>query len=421
MPCCKGQSSNGSDGGSGGRDGAQGRVLRFWLRPLRAPDGGRVRLTMQWPATGHSDAPAAAAASSPSASGPPGAQRLAVHLFLAKPASALIAAFGRHSTSRAWLPRGTADLWHRDAAFHGWDERTTAPSASGESGEDARVGERLLYDHRIFVGGLSDEAGLATTLAMAIKQLGAPVLEEVAKLEEFVDETLYQGSHADRRRFLQSSSDHAVRLSMLYWSDELNKPAGALGRAATEAAPQWAVACRRCWPDQCPWNECWGEWHSLESWRAYNYPHVTAVYWSLYRLGRRHSPSLVRRHDWRWYLRRATDTAMAMWALGGEIFGHELPRVEGQPWTQVGGGVGTTTWGVMVGSVYESLLRDLLLEGWQDEARALQSTVERRMSKWLSMPFPCASPRRHPPLAPSRPLPCSQRPLPRCLATAELR
>ena len=56
---------------------------------------------------------------------------------------------------------------------------------------------------------------------------------------------------------------------------------------------------------------CWSEEHSLESWRAYNYPHVAAVYWSLYRLARYHTPALTARHGWRWYLRRAHATAMA--------------------------------------------------------------------------------------------------------------
>ena len=55
---------------------------------------------------------------------------------------------------------------------------------------------------------------------------------------------------------------------MLHWSDEMNDPASAAGRAATAAAPAFAAACRACWPDQCKWMECWGELHSLESWRA---------------------------------------------------------------------------------------------------------------------------------------------------------
>ena len=65
---------------------------------------------------------------------------------------------------------------HRDAAFLGWDQRTTAagggPAAGGGGG-------RQLDDHRIFVAGLSDEAGLATPLALAVKQLGSPSDDEI--------------------------------------------------------------------------------------------------------------------------------------------------------------------------------------------------------------------------------------------------
>ena len=82
--------------------------------------------------------------------------------------------------------------------------------------------------------------------------------------------------------------------------------------------------------------------------RAYNYPHVTAVYWSLYRLGRRFRPARVRRHGWRWYLQRAHGTAMGMWEHGGEVFPHEQQRVAGRAWSKVGNGQGTAQWGLMV-------------------------------------------------------------------------
>jgi len=118
---------------------------------------------------------------------------------------------------------------------------------------------------------------------------------------------------------------------------------------------------------------------------------VTAVYWSLYRLGRRFRPARVRRHGWRWYLQRAHGTAMGMWEHGGEVFPHEQQRVAGQAWSKVGNGQGTAQWGLMVGSIFESLLRDLLLEGWAKEAAELQQVMERRVHRWLSMPFPYGS------------------------------
>ena len=58
-------------------------------------------------------------------------------------------------------------------------------------------------------------------------------------------------------------------------------------------------------PDCCYWMHCWSEEHSMETWRAYNYPHVCTVYWSLYRLARHYSPPLTKRADWRFYLEQA--------------------------------------------------------------------------------------------------------------------
>ena len=55
------------------------------------------------------------------------------------------------------------------------------------------------------------------------------------------------------------------------------------------------------------WNKARGE----TTWRAYNYPHVTAVYWSLYHLARDHQ-GLVKEQTWDWYLDHAFNTAMAM-------------------------------------------------------------------------------------------------------------
>jgi len=322
--------------------------LRCALGRLEPPADGRVRLTFQL---------------SPGSGGPP--LEVTAQLFITAPAARLVALHGAHGARRAWLPLGSADPWHRDGAFFGWD---------------AARNESATQELRVYMSGLSDEAGAAAGLAMAAKQLGAPAAEEVTLLEQYVHSTLWQGSSGERGAFLQASADYSVRLSMLYWNDALNDPASAAGRAATAAAPELARVCRDCWPDKCNWMVCWSEEKSLESWRAYNYPHVAAVYLSLYRLARWHSPPLARAADWQWYLRQAHRTALALWTRGGD------------PWSKrQGGGQGTAMWGVMVGSVFDSVLMDLLREGWTAEAGELQLAVEKRMRVWLSMPFPYGS------------------------------
>lgn len=97
-------------------------------------------------------------------------------------------------------------------------------------------------------------------------------------------------------------------------------------------------------------------------------------------MARWQSPPLTKRKDWQWYLSRAYGTAMALWTRGGD------------PWSKKqGDGIGTAQWGVMVGSVFELLLTDLLREGWTEEAKQLQNTVERRMGVWMRMAFPYGS------------------------------
>ena len=72
--------------------------------------------------------------------------------------------------------------------------------------------------------------------------------------------------HTCSRAVPQASSDDSVRLSLLYWTDEMSDPNSAIGKAVTAAAPGLAGVCRRCWPKSCSWMDCWSEEHSLESW-----------------------------------------------------------------------------------------------------------------------------------------------------------
>jgi len=51
----------------------------------------------------------------------------------------------------------------------------------------------------------------------------------------------------------------------------------------------------------------WPERRSRTTWRSYNYPHVTVVYWVLYRLSRLYD-NLVTAHPWEWYLSQALNT-----------------------------------------------------------------------------------------------------------------
>jgi len=124
--------------------------------------------------------------------------------------------------------------------------------------------------------------------------------------------------------------------------------------------------------------DTWGTWNEgrgLTTWRSYNYPHVTSVYWVLYKLARQYD-GLVAVHGWEWYLSQALNTTLAMQRLG---------RYNGE--------------GLMVGSVWLHLLQDLHEEADAPGAHAwlrhgadeLQAFMASRAQAWSKSPFPFGS------------------------------
>lgn len=212
-PCVR--SPGGGSGGGGtagerereGEGGAEGAVhLRCALRRLRAPPDGRVRLTIDLTAGGAAAAARHPSADAPATSPPPPSSplRLTAHVFIAAPARDLITAYGAHGASSGWLPTvpaggGAPDPWHRDGAFFGWD---------------AERNQSVVQERRVYMSGLSDEAGASAPLAMSVKQLGAPDASEVAKLEEFIHETVWQARHTHTKHHLHA---HAYRFQVRFY------------------------------------------------------------------------------------------------------------------------------------------------------------------------------------------------------------
>lgn len=292
-----------------------------------------------------------------------------VHLFVTRPARELVRHFAATANAVAW--RGAEagdDPWGRFPAYFG---------------TDANKGSALLEQSKVFMSGLSDEAGLAMPLAMAAKQLGLPNAAEVRRIEAMVHGTLLappNASAAQRARYLQSGSDYGVARSMLFWSDAHNA-----NRSLASHHPELHAACHACWP-KCWWLVCWDQKASAATWRAYNYPHVAAVYWALSRKASRSEPPLPLARDGSWYLEAAARTALGMWAHGGRLRG-------------------LAQWGLMGGSVFVAVLRDLQAALAEAEARndgaasarwsgleaELRGAMAQRVGKWRSLPFPFGS------------------------------
>jgi hypothetical protein len=252
-----------------------------------------------------------------------------VQYFVTKPSAQVVADLGHFLTSRQWFD-DAGDRFHR------------APSAITY---DRERDQQVLEDSRVWIAGLSDEGGAGSWLTAVMKEFVQPDKEELDKLQKFVDGVLWGG--------LQSKDGphaYGVRKSLFYYQ-----------------------------PDQMPPNYYNGsfDWTSWTSWnkpaseavdRSYDYPHVAAAYWVLYRLARNHQ-GFVTNHPWQWYLNHAHETAMAMTNYARDL----------------------AVFGQMEGSVFVAILLDLKREGMNQQATALEQKMRERADRWRQEAYPFGS------------------------------
>jgi hypothetical protein len=255
--------------------------------------------------------------------------RQAVHYFVIKPAAEAVADLGRFLFDEQWFD---------DAG----DPFGRAPSVMSYDREKDAV---ILQEQRAWIAGLSDEGGAGSWLAAIMKQLGRPEASELEKFERFVTETLVGGLQVE-----SGDGRFGVRRSLFHYDPE------AMPDVRYDPDRDWSL-----------WS-AWDRDHAQSLDRSFNYVHVTAAHWVLYRLAR-FREGLVRAHDWRWYLLRAYETAMAMVRLAPHY----------------------SQFGQMEGSVHVEILRALKREGMEREARALEAVMQGRAVHWRNEAFPFAS------------------------------
>ena len=208
-------------------------------------------------------------------------------------------------------------------------------------GYDRQAASMLLQDARVWNAGLSDECGAGPNLLMAMKNLLAPDPAQVAQLEQYATRTLWGN--------LQCQENYGVKASLFYYQ-----------------------------PNLLPLNyyTIGGGWDKARSetiWRAYNYPHQAAVYWSLYRLARNHK-SLVKNQGWEWYLTQAYRTGLAMREhCGADDYMH------------------LAQYGLMDGTVFIEILKDLRREGWTEQADTYEAYMKERTAIWMRLKYPFGS------------------------------
>src|SRR5262249_37239358 len=121
----------------------------------------------------------------------------------------------------------------------------------------------------------------------------------------------------------------------------------------------------------------WASWKKDQAesiGRGYNYPHVVAAYWSMYRIAR-NTTGLVKRHTWDWYLDHAFETTRFLFSKtpAGK---YRVDYVE---------------LGLMEGTIFLELLNDLKHEGWNDKAAEIEKLMKERADVWAKEQYPFGS------------------------------
>ena len=254
-----------------------------------------------------------------------------VHYYVIKPEKDAVADLGNFLFTKQWFT-DESDPFHR------------APSIMTYDRGHNRI---VTQDNRVWIAGLEDEGGAGSWIAATMKEFGQPNKEELDKYVQFIDKVLWGGlqySEGDRK--------YGVRKSLFYY-DPKDQPDF-----------QYQAGNWRGWTS-------WNKQQSEDTGRAYNYPHVVAAYWTMYRLARNH-PGLVTDQTWEWYLDHAYQTVRFL--TGGS-----------------GRGVGYLNTGLMEGDIFVMLLDDLKREGWTEQADNVEKAMKRRADRWNRDTYPFGS------------------------------
>ena len=256
-----------------------------------------------------------------------------VHYYIPKSAPQALSDLGHFSTTTGFF-NYTNDPFHRGPSVLSWDRsRNTF----------------VFQDPRTWIAGLSDEGGAGAWLAACMKQSVQAVTSEVTQLDRFVNQTLWGTIQVK-----DPNGIYGVRKSVFYYQP------GLLPGYQYNTTFNWGGA--------------WNQATAYSVVRAYDYVHVSAAYWAMYRVARAH-PSLTLSHDWNWYLNQSYQTVM---------FG--TARKSNGQWT-----IPYADDGLMEETVWGSLLQDLYRENLTSMATSLESNMRARAQHWDSEAVPFGS------------------------------
>ncbi len=253
----------------------------------------------------------------------------AIHYFVIKPEAEAVDDLGRFLTTRQWFV-DPEDPFRR------------SPSVMSYDRDENKL---VTQDSRVWIAGLGDEGGAGSWLAAIMKEYGRPEKEELDKYQQFIDGVLWGGL-----QYKDGPHQYGARKSLFYYQ-----------------------------PDQMPANyyRTDFDWRTWTSWnrqasertdRSFDYPHVAALHWVMYRLAR-NNDGLVVNHPWDWYLDKAYQTAVAMTK--------QAPAY--------------ARFGQMEGDIFLQILLDLKREGWTEQAADLTARMKSRADRWNEQAYPFGS------------------------------
>lgn len=258
-----------------------------------------------------------------------------IQYYVTKPSSQVVADLGNFLTTKQWY-ENPSDPFKRSPSIMGFDRE---------------VNKIVDQDNRVWIAGLGDEGGGGSWVAAAMKEFVQPKADEIAKFERFIDGVVWGGLN-----YKDGPNKYGVRKSMLYY--------------APQEFPDFPYDKSFNWTTWASWKKDQAE--SIG--RGYNYPHVVAAYWSMYR-NARNTENLVKNHPWDWYLNQAVETTK--FAFSRDANGKRR--------------VGYVELGLMEGTIFLELLKDLKREGWTEKAAEVERLMKERTDEWRKEEYPFGS------------------------------
>lgn len=246
-----------------------------------------------------------------------------------KPESEVVKDLGHFLTTEQWF-EDPKDPFKRSPSVISYDYETK---------------QQVVQDSRAWIAGLSDEGGAGSWLAAVMKQLVQPDKQEIDKLQQFIVNTLWGNI-----QYSDGKYKYGVKKSVFYYEPD-SLPKGTYNDEINYKS--WSA---------------WDHKHANDPGRSYNYPHVAAAYWVMYRLARYYD-GLVEDKKWEWYLKQAYHTSIAM--------SEQAPHY--------------AQFGQMEGSVFLLILEDLKNENLTEMASNLESKMKLRADHWKVLEYPFGS------------------------------